>query len=743
MFNFKNSNSGKITVKLLATLLVLTLTFANFSLLGSYVGQAIAAEINLANQDDKTNSENVKFAVYLDEVNSGVKEKTADINSQEMKLYVSVSVQDSGYLQNAAIELVDTNFKFRDNPELTKVKLGSIQAEKGIVKGIPVVAKNDESYNLALLDMQSQIKLTGEYVDGAGNVTDIDTTKAVKIAWTANELTNEDVVLSQEVITNKIYNIDGANKRVVQLQVKSKIQDNKAPVKSSVIEIENPQIGIDPEEVKVASYGTEATNGMESLWTSKTENGVTSIEILNNANDDGIVSWRKNAEDIFVVTYIYDYVEEENVELSTFVSNVKNTVEVYGRTEETLENTNELSLEAIAEEGNIVKLENSITKDLYKGKMYIGEDTTYEEKTMLYVPYSEIANTITIEDKKDVALAATEEGQEPGIVEGISTYYKTTKINKEDAQKVLGTEGTIKVYNAEDKTEAIQEIALSEEVEGDYYTVSYGEDVSKIVIEMTSAKAEGAIEILNEKVIIITDNSEVAKAVQIKTNKNLLVTDTIIIEENSNTIEIENLDVVNTVSLLEPKTTFGVSLDKTALSTQVENDLKVTVELIAKDESNKLFNAPAIVVELPAEIEEAKIVEDGIAALFYDSGLELDKAEIIEDENTGRKNLVIVLKGEQEEYLANSSTITIDLKVKTNKFIPNKNVVFNATCVNNAETVQTSRAMTLVSKQGLITKNKLTIGENVVEEINKNSLSVNIKENTNASISTEIINNFE
>lgn len=32
MFNFKNSNSGKIRVKLLATLLVLTLTFANFAL---------------------------------------------------------------------------------------------------------------------------------------------------------------------------------------------------------------------------------------------------------------------------------------------------------------------------------------------------------------------------------------------------------------------------------------------------------------------------------------------------------------------------------------------------------------------------------------------------------------------------------------------------------------------------------------------------------------------------------------
>ncbi len=33
MFNLKNSNTGKIRVKMLATLLVVTLTFANFALL--------------------------------------------------------------------------------------------------------------------------------------------------------------------------------------------------------------------------------------------------------------------------------------------------------------------------------------------------------------------------------------------------------------------------------------------------------------------------------------------------------------------------------------------------------------------------------------------------------------------------------------------------------------------------------------------------------------------------------------
>lgn len=39
MFNLKNLNSGKMRVKVLATLLILTLTFANFALLRNIYGK--------------------------------------------------------------------------------------------------------------------------------------------------------------------------------------------------------------------------------------------------------------------------------------------------------------------------------------------------------------------------------------------------------------------------------------------------------------------------------------------------------------------------------------------------------------------------------------------------------------------------------------------------------------------------------------------------------------------------------
>ena len=664
-------------------------------------------------------------------------------------MHVSVNVQNEGYLKNAVIELVDANIKFKNNPDETSIKLSDLkQTDKGLSVEIPVIAKDDETCNLALLNMQSQIKLTGEYIDEQGNVTEIDITKEVKMAWSANELAKEDIFLTQEVITNKIYNINGDNKRVVQLLVKSKIENNKAPVESSIIEISNPQIeGITLIDVKVASYGTEATNGKNSLWTSTSAEGKTNIEILNNANNENIVSWKKNAEDIFVVTYIYEYSEEENVELSTFVSDVKNTVEVYGRTETALEKTNQLPLEVVEEKGNIVNLETSITEDIYKGKMYIGEDTTYQEKSILYVPYSEVANTITIEDLSDIALTAKEEGAEPNTVSEISTYYKTTKINKADAIKILGANVTITIYNAEDKTTPIQTIDLAtEEIEEDYYTVSYNTGINKVSIIMSEAKAEGTIEIINEKAIKVTSEETditniVLSAAQLKTNKNLLVTDSITVNETTTNVNIVNSNVTYTANLLEPKTTFDISLDKELLSTQLENELlEMTVELIAQNESNKLFDSPAIGIELPSEIEEASI--ESITPVVGNEELELGAYDVVTNE-AGKKVVVLSLTGKQTTYSSNTATVTIGLKVKTNEFISDRNVAINAICINGGETVNSTENIRLVAKTGLITKNTLTVGESTIQEVNNNNLNTSISESTNVTISSEIINNFE
>lgn len=729
--NFKNFNKGRIRVKVIATMLAIILTLANFTLLGTYLNRVNATEIDLSNQDNKTNNENVKFEVYLDANDRGIKEKTADINSSEEKLYISASVQGTGTLRNAKIELLNTNFSLKNNQAITNIGIGTIEAEKGLNAALEITAKKQDKYNLDLLNMVSEIKLTGEYIDGSGKVTDIDVVKSVKIEWTTNEIKGEDIELSQEVITNKIYNINGVDKRVVQLLVTASLKDNKAPIKTSTIEIPNPEIGINPEEVKVASYGTQSTNGKSSIefadgensaWEYNEEEEKTYITVNNNiVEEDNTVSWVKNSQDKYVVTYIYGETEEIT---SPSISNVKNTMEIYGRSGG-IEKSISIELGKLEEIGDVVTLENSITNNIYKGKMYIGEETEYKTKENIYVPYSQLASKITLESQAD----------QTNIEGEANTYYKETIINKAEALKVLGTEGTITIYNAENKTVPLKEIKLSEETEEENYVVEYEGTVRSIVIETSKAVSEGIIEITNTKAIKI-DNLDNIKEIQTLTN-----TSNIIVANEEETA-IVNTNKTKTANFVEPTTSFDISIDKTTLTSQAENNVKITAELKALDESNKLFKNPVIQIEMPKEITEVSL---GEVSLLYEDELSIVRKEVKTNE-AGNKVIEIELQGEQTKYNENSAqggaNIVIEANLKTEKFMASKNVEIKATCINDAETVERTKTLEIKSREGLVTRSVITAGENSVQEINKNTINIEANNGEEITVKTDIINNY-
>ena len=729
--NFKNLNKGRIRVKVIATMLAIILTLANFTLLGTYLNRVNATEIDLSNQDNKTNNDDVKFEVYLDANDRGIKEKTTDINSSAEKLYISASVQGTGTLRNAQIELLNTNFSLKNNEVTTKIEIGTIESQKGLNTALEITAKKQDKYNLDLLNMVSEIKLTGEYIDENGKVTDIDSTKSVKITWTTDEIKGEDIELSQQVITNKIYNINGEDKRVVQLLVTTSLKDNKAPIKTSTIEIPNPEIGINPEEVKVASYGTESTNGKSSIefadgensaWEYNEEEEKTYIAVNNNiVEEDNTVSWVKNSQDQYVVTYIYGETEEI---ASPFISNVKNTMQIYGRSGG-IEKETSIKLGKLEEVGDIVTLENNITNNIYKGKMYIGEETEYKTKENIHVPYSPLASKITIEDQVD----------QTNIEGEANTYYKETTINKEEALKVLGKEGTITIYNADDKTVPLKEIKLSEEIEEENYVVTYEGTVRSIVIETSKAISEGIIEITNTKAIKIDDQENIEELQTLTNTCNITVT-------NEEGTKIVNTNKTNTANFVEPTTSFDVSSDKDTLTSQAENNIKITAELKTASESNKLFKNPVIQIEMPKEITDVSL---GEVSLLYEDELSIVRKEVKTNE-AGNKVIEIELQGVQTKYNENSAqggaNIVIEANIKTEEFMASKNVEIKATCINDAETVEKTKTIEIQSREGLVTKNTITAGENSVQEINKNTINIEANNGEEITVKTDIINNY-
>lgn len=642
-------------------------------------------------------------------------------------MYVTLSVQGGGKLENSKIEFSNSNFELRDEKNTFEKIIGTIPSEKGITIELPIVARKDSKYNLNLLNMISQINLTGEYVDSNGNITNVNSTKRINIEWTMPEIKGEQVELSQEIITNKIYNIEGVNKRIVQILVKSNLAENIVPVKSTELEINVPEIEEKPEQVKVTAKNTLATNGktsiefanlVDSKYKYIEEEGKINIEILNNVDENNNISWQKNVTDEIIVTFIYN----EETQITPFTSKVKSTIKLYGESNITAQKEISMTKGNLETQGEITTLETAITEEIYKGNMYIGEETNYETKMKVFVSYPEIANKIILTDNGEKA-----------STEKLATYYKTTKINKAKALDILGKEGTIKIYDAENPETLIKEIKILDETE-ENITITYEENISRIKIETTKPVKEGYLEILNEKAIKVLNAEKIEEAIKINEETNIIV-------KNNNDEEIINLNKEAEANLLEPKTTIETELDKNEISSQTENTLRITTLLKTTDNSNKLFKNPMINIELPAEITEATLEN---ASLLYDKELSIKTKEIVTNEN-GNKVLKIELEGEQTKYNTSTAqqgaTIVTDLKIKTEKFMASKNVEIKTTCINGEETIEKTKNINIISKIGMLNKNIIKIGDNVVEELNNNLVTSTIKENSEILIGTKLINN--
>ena len=724
MFNnlIKLSN-GRTTSKILATLLVITLTFANFAMLGTFMLESIAIESSLGEQNTNTNSEHVKFNVYLDSNDINVREVNRDINSEDLELYVSVSVTGNGELEKGSIDFSNSNFKSKENEKIFTRDIETISSQKGITIRVPIVSRKDSSFNLSLLNMISKIKLTGEYVDENGNVEPIESEKEVKINWTTQGITKEQIKISKEIITNKISEINGIKRRVVQLLVKTNVEDNKVPVKSTKIEIPNPIANVVPEDVKVATYSTAATNGGSSIefnnnqgskWNYNEEENKTYIELTNIT--DGNVSWQKNATDELIVTYLYD----ENVNIESISSDVKVSVVVYGDENTVIEQTNNLPIEVVEGIGNIVDIKSSITKDIYKGYMYIGEETPYKTQYDVYVSYA-TANEIYVVDSGDTADS-----------ENLSTYYKSTLINKAQAINVLGNNGTIKIYNGENLQAPITEIILSQENSEDYITFNYSENVNNIVIVTSNPVKAGKIEIINEKAIKVNTLEKIEEATKLDVETNLYVKD-------SEGKEIEKSTKQGIANLLEPTTSVDLSASKTSISNQVEEELTLTAILNTNNNSNKLFSNPTINIELPKEITDANLLQN--VSLLYEDELTIKSSDIKTNEN-GNKVVIIELEGNQTKYHT-SANLLINLKVKANPFMANKEVEIKTTCINTEETVNDVDKINIISKNGLITKNTMQLGEETTQLINQDEVTIeNIPTEEQAVLQSKVINNY-
>ena len=710
-----------------ALILIITLTMANFILIGY---NTVTYAVDMIDSDKKTNCKNVEFMAYFkDENGKNITKAEAIANRQDLTVYFNISVKKEGYF-NGYITLSNSNFKFKtDNLDSNinsikdnEIKLNQINAgeEKEIAVGIEVIS--DEEFDLNNLNLESQINISGIYRDSKEKDINIEGVRNVTLNIVCPE--NLELKLNQEVITNKIDKINEEEKRIIQVRINTQI--NEYPTKSLSLEIKTPKINeINVKDVNVNSIDPLATNGKyinDDNWKYDEKTGILNIDIENEAIENKI-KWSKTKSNDIIVTYIFDDTQSQVQEQDLFL---KAKAILYDENMTEINNESQIKLDNEVKD-NIIEIENTQKENsIYKGKLYAGIDREIEYLTSINVNLENVANEISV----------IENNQKINEVE-IPTYYKQSRINKENVLDILGQEGSLSIYNSKNN---LLIKTINNQIEADEegnILVEYPEDISSIKIITTKAVKKGKIEIQSTKVIEKTDLELAKQGTEILTKFNGNYISAI----GENSIKETN----SKIELKETESSAKLELSRTELSTMNENNIEIRDILNSRDENNELYKNPILRIELPSKLEK---IEISSINLVYEDELKVESAKLVNG------NVIEVkLLGEQTHYkqeAIDGTTLIINVKVSTSKKKPTSTdkitlTFTNEKAINMANEGKVEKEIKFVSYAGLVTINR--VNELNVETINNEGIKqANIEvgnKSRELNIENEIINNEE
>ncbi len=696
----------RIIQKLTAILLVFVITIANFAIVGK---TAISYAIDAV----KTNNNNVEFVAYFE---NGQGEKVTSIDSQigaeDLKLKVDVTVNNSGLggYFDGEISLSDANFKFKDEKPLNVyVNAGSTTTVEKEIEFIEI-----DNLEKEYLNKNTTVNLTGKYKNSKKEY-EIEAETTAQVNWISSE--DVEAMLETEVLTNYIYKKEEQSKKIVQLLVKSKIKNNSYPVKETNIELNVP-VGV--EEVKVHKRTTGATNGNKEFnqdnYTYNPETGILAINVTNN-EENGKITWLKDAQDIFVITCKY----AENAEIAGTEITANSIITTLDDKE--LKSTSEVVLQNEVN-GAVTSTIAEKEEQIYKGKLYTGEEKEYETTNTINIDNAEVLEELTIKENKAIYLAGEN-------IKEANIQYAETKINKQEFTEIFGEDGYLSIQD--ENGNIIANITNSSETdENGNIIINYNEEVKEITIKTSKPQTEGMLEIAHKKKILKNDytKEEIKELTQIRES-----------------VEIQNGLIENKeIILKETESQAKLELETKNLSTTEEKQvLKISATLKSDDETKDLYKNPIIKIILPSQIEEISAK----CKLLYGNGLEIKSASAKKE--NGRQVIIIELSGEQKSYTGEAvegAKLVIYADVKLNKLSTNSDeeVILNYTNENAttyADNGQETAKIGITTESPIILTNDInalgvkTIGNEGTKEV---TLDVE-KESKKATVKMQVINN--
>ncbi len=723
----------KLLKNLLVILLIFSLTMVNFIFVSVNM---VTYAADLLTQDSKTNNANVKFIPYFKNDNGErVSSLNALINAENLKLCAEITVE-KGYLTNGKIEITDSNFNLKQTNELSNsissingntINLNTINSGDKVEIEVDIEVPISDYIDVSLLGKESKIKFTGTYKDSNGNDNGINSEKKVTLNLKSESI-KEDILLEQSIITNKVLEVNGENKKVVQVLVKSGLKDGGYPIKETEIAAIIPKIeGHTIESYSIQALNTYATNGKTgtefstSNWKHNSEyvakieeekgkQDALVITVKNEPNAENKISWNKEGKDEFIITYIFD----ENAELDQTEFSVYSSIKLYDdRTGSSFRGQTKNNEELY----DIAKVEVKNQEDeIYNGKLYANIDRDIKNTTKVQINYAGL-DTINLEEEK--SYYTDKENNQTKYDANI--IYKEVKIEKANFDYIFGNSGYI-VFKDENSNEIARVTNLSQVRDG-YIVVDFkNKETKSIKAEITGAVNIGELVFEETKTIKTTSNVDIKNVKSIKYKTKV----------NGNPVESE-------IQLKDSEFKTEVVTEPTTIDTFRKHDMKIKATLVTDNESKRLYSNPTLDIEIPSKITEIEIKNAQV----------VQGGNVLAVKTTKKENnhIIVELEGVQTEYTGNTVRgieVDVDVTLGMKNTEVSSDETIKMSVKQNEETVsEATQNIKVEALQGLITVN--SVQEYGIEALGiDNEQSATLAKSTeskNANVKMQLINN--
>lgn len=718
--NIRTNNLGN---KVIAIIVVMLLTMSDFLFVG-------ASTVSYAINNAKTNSANVEFSTYfLNQAGEKVEKIEEDINKGDLYLYVDVTVKNEGYF-NGSVTFNNNNFNVK--PEVMSNDIAEISGNKVTLKQInagttttiklAVEAIKNNTINIQDLNRKTNVVLEGQYINSKNveksKKVDIKGNDSVEVNWVSNPNTANE--LTSRVLTNNVYTVNGEEKKVLQILINNKITNNNYPVKNTTIDLTVPE---NVKDVSVHSRTNSATNsGVQFSNKNYNYNKAKNTLTINVENvDKNNISWNKNIQDTFVVTYTFD--KDTNIQNSDVTIN--STISIYDNKE--LKATNNVHINENID-GIVSYNVSSEEQAIYKGKLYTGEERNYNTTTEINVDYLDVAENISVKENTSSYMAQDKSAK-------ANIIYKESRINKNEFLKVFGEDGSIVIKDEKGTIVANINKDSGTDENGDI-VISYYSDTYGVIFETTKPIALGTVKIRNIKTI--SNNNYSREIINMLTG----------IKENiaGNYNKKEDITSESKIELKNITSNAKLNVGTTTLSAlETNKKVKITTVLENNDESKDLFKNPVLKITLPKQVTNVQAK----CKLLYGNGLELGNAKIYkENEN----NIIeIDLVGEQTKYNTETiegTTVIIyaDLELDKLSTSGEEQIKLNYTneiATSLSDNGEESVNVKIVANEGIITTNNVKeYGIQTIGDQGKKNVGLELaKEAKDATINISTINN--